>query len=171
MHHVAITIEELESPWECVRFFLRLSSTTEAYPPEFIAAQVPSTSGSPCTSSLSLTTLKSSTLMSRGARALRMASATLQSCIGRYSLVYHIGCAHCLPSSLHDALDNPRLIFANVQISFDVGKLSKDYGLQVELAVDMAKLTTKETNRREVKRAGLTTSARELKGQDPEILR
>lgn len=105
------------------------------------------------------------------ARGVRHPVATLHLCIGRCCLVYQIGRAHRLPRSLRDALRDPRLVFAGVRIASDAAKLGKDYGLEVEMAVDLAKLAAQETNRRELRRAGLATLVRELKGRDLKIPR
>lgn len=74
-------------------------------------------------------------------------------------LVYHIYSARCLLRSLRDTFGNPMPIFANDRIASEVVKLSED---------NLAKLAAKEMNRRELKRAGLTTLVREQRG---EILR
>ncbi|KAI6673110.1 hypothetical protein NL676_001016 [Syzygium grande] len=73
------------------------------------------------------------------------------------SLLPHLpNCCGCyLPQSLRDALSNPRLVLIGVRFAFDTVKLSEDYGLEVEMEVDMVKLAVKEMNQRELKRAGL----------------
>ncbi|KAI6673082.1 hypothetical protein NL676_000988 [Syzygium grande] len=66
-------------------------------------------------------------------------------------LPYHRGCY--LPRSLRDTLGNLRLVLAGVRIAFGMVKRSGDYGLEVEMAMDLAKLVVKEMNQRELKRA------------------
>ncbi|KAI6697837.1 hypothetical protein NL676_017956 [Syzygium grande] len=50
-----------------------------------------------------------------------------------------------LPWLLRNAFGDPWLIFAGVRIASDTMKLSEDYNLKVEMAVDLVKLAMKET--------------------------
>lgn len=129
----------------------RLSSTTEACPLSLLAAPKPSTSESPSTSSPLLTSHhpRFSSLTLSGTWALGMASPPhrLPSCLHQPLLPcqpYHRCCY--LPQSLHDALGNLRLVFADVQVASDVMNLSEDYGMKVEMKVDLTKLVVKEMN-------------------------
>ncbi|KAL3752218.1 hypothetical protein ACJRO7_012950 [Eucalyptus globulus] len=169
---MAITIEELESPHECADSFevvvhnravsTLVTSCADAVD-WWISAHLLSARDCPRMVGFDIKWRPSF------ARGVRHPVATLHLCIGRYCLVYQIGRARYLPASLYKALRNPRFVFSGVRIASDAAKLSEDYGLEIEMAVDLAKLAARETNRRELRRAGLATLVRELKGRDLKI--
>ncbi|XP_030521156.1 Werner Syndrome-like exonuclease [Rhodamnia argentea] len=171
---MAITIEEVESPHECATSFevvvhnrtvcalvTRCPSAVDLW----ISVHLLSARDYPRTVGFDIKWRPSF------ARGVRHPVATIHLCIGRCCLVYQILRARCLPRSLYLALRDPRFVFTGVRIAPDAAKLSEDYGLEVKKAVDLGKLAARETNRRELRRAGLATLVRELKGRDLKIPR
>ncbi|XP_039158240.1 uncharacterized protein LOC120288364 [Eucalyptus grandis] len=73
------------------------------------------------------------------ARSVHHLVATLHLCIDRCCLVPQISCTCYLTQLLHDAFDEQRLIFIRVWIASDLVRLSQNYGLGAEMAVDLAK--------------------------------
>ncbi|KAI6672632.1 hypothetical protein NL676_000538 [Syzygium grande] len=125
-----------------------LSSTIEACPPLLLAALVSSTGGSPSTSSPHLT-IPNRRLQNQVAPELRMRHPPPVTTL-------HLYISRCSTSLIaHDALGDPRLVFADFQMASNMVKLSEDYVLEVKTVVDPAKLAVKETNKRLLERAGL----------------
>lgn len=99
---------------------------------------------SPSKNSNSLTSAPDPSRLSSTTRACLptlLAASAVHSCIS-----VHLLSTSRYPHIFFDVKWHPS--FAGVQIASDVVKLSKDYELEVEMAVDLAKLAVKETNRR-----------------------
>ncbi|XP_052175894.1 3'-5' exonuclease-like [Diospyros lotus] len=84
-------------------------------------------------------------------------AATLQLCVGRRCLIFQLIHAPYIPQSLVDFLGNSSYTFVGVGIDGDVGKLSRDYGLEVERTFELRDLAADEYDMPGLQNAGLKT--------------
>ncbi|KAL6614800.1 hypothetical protein ACP70R_037070 [Stipagrostis hirtigluma subsp. patula] len=91
-------------------------------------------------------------------------TAVLQLCVGHRCLVFHIVHADHVPDALRAFLASPDVRFFGVGVDGDVTRLSEDYGMKVDNAVELTLLAAEVLSRKELVTAGLKTLTHEVMG-------